>query len=117
MKSLEGEQLDFIKEVDPTGDTNGVERWLLRCEEIIADTLRSVTAEAVEAYAAGERSKWILEWPGQIVIAVSQVYWTQSIIHALDSGPGGLKQVCSGPSGPPDDNLVALSACIFLMPC
>lgn len=38
-------------------------------------TLHKTTGEALEAYPKGERSRWILEWPGQLVLNCSQVRW------------------------------------------
>lgn len=91
MKSLEGEEVSFVKGVDPTGDANGVERWLLGVEETIVKTLQTITADSVLDYAAKKREKWILDWPGQVVIAISQVYWTRQVIKSLQT-KDGLKQ-------------------------
>jgi len=32
------------------------------------------------AYAVTERSKWVVDWPGQAVLCVSQKYWT-TLVH------------------------------------
>lgn len=53
-----------------------VERWLLESEGCIRRTLHKVAGEALAAYAKTDRSKWILEWPGQIVLNCSQVRWS-----------------------------------------
>ena len=42
-------------------------------EGVIRRTLHKLAAQALAAYAATERSKWILEWPGQLVLNCSQV--------------------------------------------
>jgi dynein heavy chain, axonemal len=56
--------------------------------------LRRVMAKAVEAYAATARKQWVLEWPGQAVLAVTGIYWTQAVAAALEGGvPGALKAV------------------------
>ena len=31
-----------------------------------------------------ERSKWVLQWPGQVVIAGCQTYWTSEVSEALE---------------------------------
>ncbi len=49
-------------------------------------TLHKVAGEALQAYARGERSQWILEWPGQLVLNCSQVYWTREVTEAINSG-------------------------------
>lgn len=41
------------------------------------DALKKLAGLAVDAYAGTERTKWILEWPGQLVICASQIYWTK----------------------------------------
>lgn len=56
--------------------------------------LRGVMSSSVAAYAATSRMKWVLEWPGQAVLAVSGIYWTQSVADALAAGvPGSLQGV------------------------
>ena len=32
------------------------------------------------------RTEWVLKWPGQIVIAGCQTYWTTDVSNALDEG-------------------------------
>ncbi len=54
-------------------NAGAVERWLLESEGCIRRTLHKVAGEALAAYAKTDRSKWILEWPGQIVLNCSQV--------------------------------------------
>jgi hypothetical protein len=56
--------------------------------------LRSVMASSVAAYPATPRIQWVLQWPGQAVLAVTGIYWTKSIADALASGtPGSLQGV------------------------
>ena len=38
--------------------------------------------------SAGE--KWVLEWPGQIVLCGSQIHWTTEVTKAIETD-GGLK--------------------------
>ena len=49
-------------------------------------SLQTVTGEAVAAYAAQPRDAWLLAWPGQVVLAVSQIYWTRAVEDALRRG-------------------------------
>jgi dynein heavy chain len=37
------------------------------------------------------REKWVLDWPGQVVIAVSQIFWTLGLEKAIMGGKGELK--------------------------
>lgn len=65
----------FHKPVDP--NVTAVEWWLLEAEHVIKQTLHKISGAALEAYPAKARSDWILDWPGQLVLNCSQVYWTQ----------------------------------------
>ncbi|CAL1158737.1 unnamed protein product [Cladocopium goreaui] len=31
-------------------------------------------------------TKWVLEWPGQVVICIDNIYWTQEVAAAIESG-------------------------------
>jgi dynein heavy chain len=43
-------------------------------------------ARSVEAYAQVPRIQWVLEWPGQVVLVVSAIYWTSDATAALVKG-------------------------------
>ena len=43
------------------------------------DSLRDSTARAVEAYPKTPRCEWVLQWPGQVVLASSIVHWTAEV--------------------------------------
>ena len=51
-------------------------------------------------YPQISREQWLLNWPGQVVIAGSQVYWTREVTEAItNGGPTGLSDdgdKCSG---------------------
>ena len=42
-------------------------------------SVRKVIGESFDAYAVSPRKEWVLEWPGQIVICTSTIYWTQEV--------------------------------------
>lgn len=54
-----------------------VEKWLLEFEGQMKQTLHKLAGESLLAYTQTERSRWLLEWPGQLVLNISQVV-TQS---------------------------------------
>ena len=49
-------------------------------------SLKDVAVEAVNAYPITPRNKWVLDWPGQIVIAASSIYWTEEVNDAIVNG-------------------------------
>lgn len=49
---------------------------------------------APQAYPTKPREQWLLDWPGQVVIAVGQVFWTRAVNDAVTSGGTfGLQQL------------------------
>jgi dynein heavy chain len=62
-----------------------VEKWLLLVEEMMMMSLRYVIKDAVAAYVKTIRKKWVIEWPGQVVLCSSQVYWTQDVEMAIQN--------------------------------
>ena len=48
-------------------------------EEVMKLSLREVCIKAVEAYGKIPRNEWVLQYPGQIVLAASQVHWTTEV--------------------------------------
>ena len=83
--SVEGEVVPMCKEVDPAV-TGAVEKWMLEFEDVMKESILKVTADSVVEYAQISREQWILKWPGQVVIAGSQIYWTQEVTEAIVSG-------------------------------
>ena len=60
-----------------------VEKWLLQVEETMILSIRYVIKDAVAEYPKVARRKWVIEWPGQVVICSSQVYWTLDVENAF----------------------------------
>ena len=48
-------------------------------EEVMCQSLREVTAKAIEAYPKTPRRDWVVSWPGQVVLASSTVHWTAEV--------------------------------------
>ena len=91
--SAEGETISLDKVIDPETPSNkgNVEKWLLELESIQWDSIRTNTIGALEEYPKVDRKKWILNWPAQVVIGVSSVYWTAEVTAALKAGATELK--------------------------
>ncbi|CAG0885871.1 unnamed protein product [Darwinula stevensoni] len=83
MISEEGEEVEFIQEVVPSRARGLVEKWLVEVEGLMISSLRSVTQRAVAAYAHTDRAKWVLEWPGQVILCASNIHWTAQTTEAL----------------------------------
>ena len=80
--SVEGESVPLCKEIDPA-ETGAVEKWMLEFEDVMKASLLKVTRESVVSYTTKPREEWILDWPGQVVIAGSQVHWTKEVTDAI----------------------------------
>ena len=63
-----------------------VEKWLLQVQQTMIISLKDVMGNAVASYVQDPRRKWVLEWPGQIIIAASTVYWTTDVTDAIKNG-------------------------------
>ena len=79
MESVEKEVVEFVRTIVPAEANGLVEKWLLQVEEVMKLSLREVTAKAVEAYRTTPREEWVLNWPGQVVLAGSGVHWTAEV--------------------------------------
>ena len=88
MVSAEGERVRFDGEVNvEEGDNKGnVENWLTDVEKQMRKCLKKICKDSVDSYATTKRTKWVTEWPGQIILAVSQIYWTEGVENALKQG-------------------------------
>jgi dynein heavy chain, axonemal len=62
-----------------------VEKWLLQVEEMMTGSLKKIIQSSIQDYEKTLRSKWVIEWPGQVVICVSQVYWTKESELAIQT--------------------------------
>lgn len=74
----------------------------VQVEKAMITNLRAIMAQAVAAYATTARKQWVLEWPGQAVLAVSGIYWTQQVrcdIPDILSGEDSLILVCAALTG------------------
>ncbi|KNE72416.1 hypothetical protein AMAG_20575, partial [Allomyces macrogynus ATCC 38327] len=73
------EFITFPKKIS-TADANGaVEKWLLDVEKSMLLSVFEVVQKAFLGYKDGERDSWVLQWPGQAVLTISQVFWTREV--------------------------------------
>jgi dynein heavy chain, axonemal len=65
----------------------------LQTEQVMMQSLHTITKKAVTDYITTKREDWLLKWPGQVVLAVSQIFWTRAVEDALRSaGTEGLQK-------------------------
>ncbi|XP_062820321.1 dynein axonemal heavy chain 3 [Anolis carolinensis] len=83
MISSEKEVVPFIKKIFPAHAKGMVEKWLLQVEEMMLSSIRHVISKGIEGYVEVPRNQWVLQWPGQIVICVSSIFWTKEVSEAI----------------------------------
>ncbi|XP_076804480.1 dynein axonemal heavy chain 3-like isoform X3 [Clavelina lepadiformis] len=91
MQSAEGEKVDLIEVIQPSEARGLVERWLSEVEEVMKLSIREETSRAVDAYPQFPFKQWCLQWPGQVILATSNIYWTAEVTQAIRD-KGGLKR-------------------------
>ncbi|KAI9093996.1 dynein heavy chain, N-terminal region 2-domain-containing protein, partial [Phlyctochytrium arcticum] len=93
MCSSEGERVRLKDVIEPALAKGAVEKWLLQVEKVMQSSVHQQVSNALKAYVETPRAKWVLEWPGQVVICVSQIFWTKEVTDAIrDGGVAGLKE-------------------------
>ncbi|XP_067448608.1 dynein axonemal heavy chain 12 [Thunnus thynnus] len=91
MYSSEGERVQLIQHISTSEAKGAVEKWLVQVEDVMLRSVRDVVARSRVAYAETPRSQWVKEWPGQVVLCTSQIFWTLEVHEAIRSGADGLK--------------------------
>ncbi|CAH8298254.1 unnamed protein product [Schistosoma turkestanicum] len=91
MFSSEGEKVQLSQSISTSETRGAVEKWLLQVEKVMLMSVRDVIAHAREAYEKEERELWVCQWPGQVVLCVSQIYWTCEVHESLEYGTTGLE--------------------------
>ncbi|XP_008590720.1 PREDICTED: dynein heavy chain 17, axonemal-like [Galeopterus variegatus] len=76
MYSKEDEYVDFDQECDLSGQ---VEVWLNRLLDRMCATLRHEIPEAVVTYEEKPREQWIFDYPAQIALTCTQIWWTTEV--------------------------------------
>uniref|UniRef100_UPI0035900BF2 dynein axonemal heavy chain 17-like n=1 Tax=Myxine glutinosa TaxID=7769 RepID=UPI0035900BF2 len=80
---------EFVK-FDQACDCNGqVEFWLNRLLDRMRDTVRHEMSEAVIAYGEKYRDQWIFDYPAQVILTSTQIWWTTEVEIAFKQLRGG----------------------------
>ncbi len=103
MVSTEGETVEFLVKTDPEKGSNkgNVEKWLLEMQNFMRLTIKDVVIKAMEAYPKTRRDKWVLDWPAQVVLNVSQVRASRAVLLFAALNPFACAHLwcrCTGPS-------------------
>lgn len=56
-------------------------KWFfsLQVEQEMINSIRDVMKKAIENYPLTAFKEWCLQWPGQVILAASNVYWTADV--------------------------------------
>ncbi|XP_041939413.1 dynein heavy chain 9, axonemal [Alosa sapidissima] len=76
MFSKEDECVPFSQPCDCTGQ---VEVWLNRMLDTMRDTVRHEMTEAVVAYEDKLREQWLFDYPAQVALTCTQIWWTMDV--------------------------------------
>ncbi|XP_051731342.1 dynein axonemal heavy chain 9-like isoform X1 [Ctenopharyngodon idella] len=76
MFSKEEEYVPFSQPCDCTGQ---VEVWLNRVLDSMRATVRHEMTEAVSAYEEKPREQWLFDYPAQVALTCTQIWWTTDV--------------------------------------
>eukprot|EP01018_Ginkgo_biloba_P023461 Gb_06279 [translate_table: standard] len=76
---VDGEIVPFTDKLNPKSSQGAVEKWLLQAEEGMLQSVQDQCAKFVVAYAKSGCEKWVLNWPEQVVLVMSAIYWTRKV--------------------------------------
>lgn len=63
--------------------------FTVQVEAGMVESMQEVCRKGLDAYSATHRASWILQWPSQVVLAVSAIFWTQEVSEAMRGEPAG----------------------------
>lgn len=84
MISAEGEQIEFVKRVDPK--ERNVEYWMGDVERMMTTSIRHVLDLSIQDYTERPRTEWVKMHAGMCVLNGSQVHWTTDVEKAMSEG-------------------------------
>ncbi|KAK7898572.1 hypothetical protein WMY93_019425 [Mugilogobius chulae] len=85
MISSEKETVPMSEKIYPADAKGMVEKWLLQVEALMLRSVRDVIYQGLSQYAELPRKKWVLQWPGQVVICASSIFWTSEVSEAIQN--------------------------------
>ena len=85
MISAEGERV-ALDPFEPNKANGAVEKWLIECEDAMKAAVKREMLASTEDYQGRTRTDWTLAWPGQVVLGVDCLYWTNEVAAAILAG-------------------------------
>ncbi|XP_078081541.1 dynein axonemal heavy chain 9 [Mustelus asterias] len=76
MYSKEDEFVNFKEPCDCSGQ---VETWLNRVLDSMRETVRHEMTEGVVAYEEKPRDQWLFDYPAQVALSCTQIWWTTEV--------------------------------------
>lgn len=61
-----------------------VEKWLIQVETLMMQSINKIINNAVKKYANTDRDKWVLQWPGMVVLCAATINWTAEVETAVE---------------------------------
>ena len=92
MKSSEGEIVELSSTISTAKARGQVEKWLLQLEEIMIDSVWKACGVGIRSYPDEPRGEWVKNYTGQIVLAVTQKYWTDEVTLAIENGTEAMQK-------------------------
>lgn len=76
MIAKDGEYVEFDKIIDCNG---AVEVWLNRVQTAMRSSLRFYISEAVVSYEEKQREQWLFDYPAQVSLCGTQIWWSTEV--------------------------------------
>ncbi|ETE64168.1 Dynein heavy chain 11, axonemal, partial [Ophiophagus hannah] len=76
MYSKEKEYVPFNEQLECSGQ---VETWLKCLEDTMHESVRYHITEAISVYEEKPREQWIIDYPAQVALTGSQIWWTTDV--------------------------------------
>lgn len=70
---------EFVKFIALCDCAGKVEIWLNRVTDAMRKTLNSLFGDAVTAYDEKPREQWLYDWPAQVALCGTQIWWTTEV--------------------------------------
>ncbi|XP_075210990.1 dynein heavy chain at 93AB [Lycorma delicatula] len=80
MFAKDGEYVEFSHDCDCSGP---VEVWLNRLQQAMRNSIRHYFAEAMVSYEEKPREQWLFDYPAQVSLCGTQIWWTTEVNMAF----------------------------------